>query len=253
MYLHATINRHRLAPADPHATRTLHQLRSSLLAPGRWPLAPFLQSISLSGSLAKHTALRASGPATGASDLDILLSLHPAAPAPLSAWLPSLAEHFRDRLPLPRNVSLRITLDGRHIDLVPARRRPGSTRHTLWQSRFNTWLQTDIAEQIRYVRSSGLTTEILALKLWSRRNLLRFPSFLQELAVIRAIPPGRPISESFLRLLEYLATSFPHARLTDPANSNNVVSDLLTLDEKLRIAYAAERSLQAREWSEVLP
>lgn len=40
---------------------------------------------------------------------------------------------------------------------------------------------------------------------WTRRNTLRFPSFLQELAAIRALPPRRPISESLQTLLTYLA------------------------------------------------
>ncbi len=35
------------------------------------------------------------------------------------------------------------------------------------------------------------------------------------------------------------------ARLLDPANSNNVVSDLLTPEEKFRIAGAAQMSLRA--------
>ena len=109
----------------------------------------------------------------------------------------------------------------------------------LWQSRYDTWLKTDIAEQIRYVRYSGLINEILALKIWRRRHALRFPSFLMELAVIHALKPDRPIDESFTSLLRFLATDFPTTRLLDPANSNNVVSDLLTPVEKLRIARTA--------------
>jgi hypothetical protein len=72
------------------------------------------------------------------------------------------------------------------------------------------------------------------------------------LPAIRALKPNPSISESFLNLLNFLAKDFPTAHLLDPANSNNVVSDLLTPEEKLRIATAAEQSLHAPSWSKIL-
>jgi len=183
----------------------------------------YLESITLAGSHAKGTALRD-------SDIDLFLRFSPGTPGPISAIQTSLADHFHGQI---RNVSVRILLEGRFIDLVPAR------NNILWQARFNTWLKTDIPLQIRYVRDSGLIDEILALKIWRRRHALRFPSFLMELAVIHALIPNRPIEEQFTSLLRFLATDFPTTRLLDPANSNNVVSDLLTDVEKLRIARTA--------------
>ncbi len=243
LYLLATIHRHRAPTDDPHPQTLLRRLKPHI---DRWPLSRYLESMTLSGSQAKQTALRS------ASDVDIFLSLAPNTPGPLSSLAPSLITHFREHLPSPRNVSVRITFEGAQIDLVPARRRPNSTHHTLWQQRYETWLQTDIAQQLRHVQSSGLTTEILALKLWTRRNTLRFPSFLQELTAIRALPPNRPISESLENLLTYLATNFPATRLYDPANTNNEVSSSLTPEEKSRIANAAEMSLKSDNWTKVL-
>ena len=98
-----------------------------------------------------------------------------------------------------------------------------------------TW-SPPVAAQIRHVRDSGLLDHILDLKIWRRRHALRFPSFYLELATLRAL------SASFLHLLRFLAGGFPDARLLDPANSNNVVSDLLTPEEKFRIAGAAQCS-----------
>jgi hypothetical protein len=196
----------------------------------RWSYYKHLESVTLSGSHAKGTALRD-------SDMDLFLSLAPATPGPLAAVHASLADRFILYLPKRRNVSVRITLEGSNIDLVPGRRRPDSTHHILWQARHNPWLKTDIEKQIRYVRSSGFIDEILALKIWRRRLALRFPSFLMELATIHARP------KDFRALLHFLATGFPTTRLLDPANSNNVVSDLLTEVEKLRIARRARLSL----------
>ena len=209
-----------------------------------WRYHKYLNSITLAGSHAKGTDLKD-------SDFDIFLRLSPATPGPLSAMQASLADHLHGRV---RNVAVRIIYEGRFIDLVPAR------GNILWQARFNTWLKTDIDKQIRYVRSSGFLDEILALKIWRRRHALRFPSFLMELATIHALSRRggdcRPISknqsctsctleitESFPALLHFLATDFPTTRLLDPANSNNVVSDLLTEVEKLHIARMARLSL----------
>lgn len=233
LYLHAVINRHRASTHKqfPRLERLIHS----------WG-GKHLESIAISGSHAKSTALRD-------SDVDLFLSL---ASGPLSPMQASLAEHFRYYSPELRNVSVRIRFEGDSIDLVPGRRRPNSTAHTLWQSRRNTWIQTDIAEQTRHVRSSGLIDEILALKIWRRRHALHFPSFILELATIRALKPSSHIAESFLTLLHYLATDFPTARLTDPANSNNIVSDLLTPADKNRIAQTAQTSLLAPTWPEIL-
>ena len=189
----------------------------------------YLESVKLAGSHAKGTALRD-------SDYDLFLRFSSGTPGPLSAIQTSLADHFYGQV---RNVAVRIAYKGLTVDLVPAR------NNTLWQARFNTWLKTDIDKQIQYVRDSGLIDEILALKIWRRRHALRFPSFLMELATIHALKPGRPIEKQFTSLLRFLATDFLTTRLLDPANSNNVVSDLLTEVEKLRIARRAELSLGA--------
>ena len=226
-----------------------------------WSYHKYLESVTLAGSHAKGTDLKD-------SDFDIFLRLSPDAPGPLSAMQTSLWHRLQPVYqPVIRNVAVRIIFEGRSIDLVPARRR--DTCDILWQARHNTWLKTDIEKQIRYVRSSGLIDEILALKIWRRRHALRFPSFLMELATIHALsrargdcPPisknqlctnrssapksaGCPleISQSFPALLHFLATDFPTTRILDPANSNNIVSDLLTDVERLRIARRARLSL----------
>jgi len=197
----------------------------------RWRFYKYVEPVRLAGSHAKGTNLLD-------SDVDIFIELGHDTPASLKEIQRSLAEHFIPFGSRVRNVSVRVTFEKMTIDLVPARRR--DTCDMLWQARFNTWLKTDIPLQIRYVRDSGLIDEILALKIWRRRHALRFPSFLMELAVIHALKPNRPIAQQFTSLLRFLATDFPTTRLLDPANSNNVVSDLLTDVERLHIARTAE-------------
>jgi len=242
LYLLAAVNRQRALDDDRRPEWLRCQVERVLRG---WAFAPWVESITLSGSLPKGTALRD-------SDVDLFLSLSPATPGALAEIHASLGQHFRDFVPRPRNVSLRVHFDGSAIDLVPGRRREGSTNYTLWQLRHATWLQTDIAEQIRYVRASSLGTEIRALKLWRDRNRLRFPSFLVELCAIRVLRAHQPIGESLLKVLEFLSADFSTARLTDPANSNNVVSDVLNAEERARISTGARMALQAEGWAEIL-
>lgn len=220
----------------------------------RWA-GPHLEAVTLSGSYAKGTALRNPSLLPSDVDVDLLLSLSPDTPGPLQRFHSSLAHFFRDFLPQPRNVSLRIRLDSINVDLVPARRRHHSSDHTLWQLRRSTWLQTNIQEQIRYVRRSGFRDQILALKIWRRRHALHFPSFYLELAVIHALsrsPDALSPSARFLHLLDFLSSDFPATTLTDPANSNNRLSDLLAPEEKLCIARTAHQSLTAPTWPQIL-
>ena len=91
---------------------------------------------------------------------------------------------------------------------------------------------------IRVHKALLVILEMLALKIWARDRAPPFPSFLQELATIAALQPGQPISQAFDRLLHYLATDFQTARLTDPANSNHIVSDVLFPSQKSSITAA---------------
>jgi hypothetical protein len=237
-YILAVIRRHMDAPEKGWSTTLAAQLKRRVEALlGSWAYREHLESVKVSGSHAKGTALRG-------GDIDLFLSMAPKTPGPVAPLQISLANHFRYYTPEVRNVSVRIRMDGHAIDLVAGRRREGSGTHTLWQSRFNTWVETDLEEQIRRVRESGLLDEIRAVKIWARRNELRFPSFVQERAVMRATRAGRPIAESFMAVLSWLDREFVRAKLSDP--------EAMTQVEKLRVAAAAWRSVGAREWTGVI-
>ena len=123
LYVHAAVNRHRALDDDSHPDRLRCQVERMLHL---WAFAPWVESVTLSGSIPKGTALRE-------SDVDLFLSLAPETPGPLAEIHSSLAHYFRDFLPRPRNVSLRVHFEGSSIDLVPARRRASSAPYTLWQ------------------------------------------------------------------------------------------------------------------------
>jgi predicted nucleotidyltransferase len=212
LYLQSTINRHRLPETDRHATISLQN----------WSYQKHIESITLSGSRAKSTALRD-------SDTDLLITLTPATPNTLSQIQKSLADHLHAQI---RNVAVRVIQNNQLIDLVPSR------SNTLWQFRNNCELKTNIPQQINQVLTSRRLNEIRALKIWRAHHSLRFPSFLLEQTVIQALPHRAQLAASFLTLLHHLSTCFQTVHLTD--------------SEVHRITQAARESLKARTWPEIL-
>jgi len=211
--------------------------------------ADSLREISRSGSFAKGTAIR------GGTDLDLFLSFHPLRTG-------TLEEIYNDVFDLlqregytarRQNVSIGVQLNGLKIDLVPGRQIRG-TEHNLWVRKQHTWIKTDITQHIRTVQSSGLLDEIRLMKVWRRAHDLEFPSFCLELAVLRALQlrNRNQLAQNMIHVFRFLSGSFADVNLVDPANSNNVVSDDLSREEKGAIARSAEHSLGKSSWHQVL-
>jgi len=78
-------------------------------------------------------------------------------------------------------------------------------------------------------------------------------SFFLELAVIEALKGKRTgnLSNNVIATLEYLKTRIGTARLLDPANTNNVVSDDLSVAGKQAVASAAATALNG-SWQDLV-
>ncbi len=57
------------------------------------------------------------------------------------------------------------------------------------------------------------------------------------------------LSNKVWRVLEYLRDKFVDARVVDPANTNNFLSDDLNTSEKRKIQVASVTSLGASNWN----
>ena len=162
-------------------------------------------------------------------------------------------------------------------------------KHTIYRRRTDAWMQTDVSEHMRVVGRSGWTDEIRAMKIWRERWRLDWPSFYLELTVLDALKGSlsatqeageeaalrsseakshmesspltvalkpcstqRGLAGNMRRALEYVAEDFVRARVVDPANTNNVISDELRTEEKGAIAAAARKALGMSSWESVL-
>jgi hypothetical protein len=60
------------------------------------------------------------------------------------------------------------------------------------------------------------------------------------------------ISDRVWKSLQYLRDTFPTARVVDPANTNNIISDDLTATDRQKIKSAAQAALGAQDWNQIV-
>lgn len=212
----------------------------------------FLIGVSPSGSFAKGTANRSG------TDIDLFISLSTQTGETLKEIYESLFKCMADigYTPKRQNVSINVRVGAYDVDLVPGKHQgfPG-TDHSLYRRRADSWTKTNIATHINHVVAAGWQLETRVVKLWRDQKRLDFPSFYLELAAIRAL--GYPLYKGALadnvwKVFQFLASNFSGARIQDPANTNNVISDDLTAAERGTIKAAAARALQAKTWNEIV-
>lgn len=226
-------------------------------------LAPIIQSwagnllrgMKPSGSWAKGTANKSG------TDIDLFISLDSTTAATLKEIYDTLFERMKNEgyQPKRQNVSINVqmkTLKGLFdVDLTPGRQQPGSAiDHSIYVRKRGTWTKTNVDKHIEAVRLGGRIRESRYLKLWRNRLGLDFPSFYLELTVINALY-GKygTTARNVMTVFDYLRDSFPNARVVDPANSANILSDDLTAIEKAAVKNAAATARNATDWNHIVP
>jgi hypothetical protein len=144
---------------------------------------------------------------------------------------------------------------GFHIDVVPGR----AIDHRFFEANLHrtdtrTTLKTSLKTHIDTVRSSGRRDAIRLMKLWrERRNVPFKKSFLLELMTIEGCK-GTPFDDLGTQLqasLVYIRDNILVRNFSDPANSNNSLSDDLDRTQGVQIRKAAADAAAARSWGEV--
>lgn len=217
--------------------------------------------VSYSGSYAKGTAVSL------ASDVDIFVSLSSDCEqnnGGLSTIYNSLGRWLQSKGYAgirQQNVSYRVMLGDLKVDITPARKRAGNTNaHSLFVSKKSSWVLSSPQNHINDISRSGRSNEIKLLKIWRELHGLEFPSIYLEYLTILNLLYGKPTSVdnleiNFFHMLSRLAadTSNPlSAQIKDPANSNNILSDLLSDREKLAIKRVAQSSIGQPTWDKIV-
>lgn len=153
------------------------------------------------------------------------------------------------------NVAIRLAYDGFHVDVVPGRALDAIFyRANLYASERDTTKLTSLKAHIDLIRKGGNQDVVKVLKLWKRQRGLPIGSFVLELATISGLYGNRDQTwrAEFGRFFEWLQFHFSKARLVDPANSNNVVSDDLSALDKLRVQSAAALARSQGDWRRIV-
>lgn len=205
-----------------------------------------------SGSYSKGTAINIS------TDIDLFISMDHNTPGTLKEMYDFLFNKFNNLNYNPRkqNVSIGMMVNGIAVDLIPGRKLSGNTNdHNLWKNKQQTSIKTNIQQHINLVKDSGRIDEIKIIKIWRNLNKLEFPSIYLELAVIEALK-GKTIGDlanNVWYVLKYLSsTEFRDKSFVDPANSNNIISDDISLSEKLVLNTRALNSRTKSKWEEIV-
>lgn len=251
-------------PADVYLRRILRRemVDTSMTSPLRkvqttlWPVIwtwanGHLLSVEPSGSFSKGTA-NASG-----TDIDLFISVSPNVVEGLGEIYNKLeralqAAGYKTRR---QNVSINITVSGQSVDLVPAQRQNLMLdNHSLYRRKADTWTKTNVTAHARHIALSGRTEEIRVMKLWRDQMGLDFPSFYLELTVIRALRRSAfgDLASNVSKVFEFLRDDFLKARVEDPANMNNVISDDLSVADKLRIVAAGKWARSTLYWRDIV-
>ena len=228
------------------------QLGAEVAGPIRAWAGPQLSRLTFSGSYAKHTGV------AGVADVDIFVSLKADTQGTLMELYESLFRlaDARGWGPRRQNVSIGVTLGGTRADLVPGRVQTRYRNyHSLYVRKRDSWTQTNVALHTDTVLRSGRLDEIRAVKIWRRlQGLDFFPSLHLELFVIQALS-GRSkttLAANVLHAVRAIRSSLITTRIVDPANSNNVLSDLMTDSEQEFVVRAAGRAAAEPYWENII-
>lgn len=217
--------------------------------------------ILTSGSCAKGTAISLS------SDVDLMVSLTPEChkdDGGLKRCYDSLFTFLASEKYAgvrKQNVSVRIEFCGLEIDVTPARQMTGyQNYHSLYVSKTDSWKQTNIKMHINDVSMSGRLDEIRLLKIWREKHQIDFPSIYLEYLTIKHLLFGKSkaatnLADNFYHCLCELAKNEDNPllkRVDDPANTNNILSDLLTFSEKQKIFQAAQVAISENDFSKIV-
>jgi hypothetical protein len=227
------------------------RLGASVAGPIRSWAGHQLNTLEYSGSYAKETGVR------GISDVDVFISLKADTTTPLKEIYSSLYELAQQQEWSPRaqNVSVGVTINGTRGDLVPGKVQVGyQNYHSLYLRKRDSWTQTNVSLHVQTVRNSSRLNEIRAIKIWRFLHGLDFPSLYLELFTIKSLTARsrNSLADNVLYALQTIGTSLASIRIEDPANTNNILSDEITVKEKQQIAALAAQSARQPYWEDII-
>jgi hypothetical protein len=139
------------------------------------------------------------------------------------------------------------------IDVVPGRYIDGKTgdvfiyQHAAEKER----LKTNLEKHISHVRDSGVADPIRLMKLWRCRNGLTIKNFVLELLIIDLLSgkKANTLTSQLSHVWKKFRDDSENLSVTDPANENNDLSELLKSGVRSQLSSVAGSTLNLIETS----
>ena len=219
-----------------------------------------IMEVQKSGSRAKGTAIK------GSSDMDMFLSITDRNNEDtLQNYYNEIYDFLKNKGYKVRkqNVSIGIQYYGYDIDIVPAKKTNQSSYmkdlksyydHWLWSNKKQHRTKTNIQKHIDIVRDNSLQNYVMLTKVWRNNHGLDFPSIYIELMINEALSKKRSydLAKDFYYILSYIRDNIENKKIVDPSNSQNIISDSLSTQEKASIKKAVVDSFAKQYWSQVI-
>lgn len=204
------------------------------------------------GSYGKHTIIRQR------YDLDIIIYWPNSTTSTIKGIYSAVGEELQKnwKTVRPKTVSWELSFPGGfHIDVVPGRALDDSFREAnLYRTDTGTTLKTSLKTHIDTVRNSGRRDAIRLMKLWREKKRVPFKkTFLLELMTIYGChgTPTDNLDSQVQAALLYIRENILDCNIKDPANSNNSLTEDLSVTARILICNAAKAAVDARNWLEV--
>lgn len=203
------------------------------------------------GSYAKRTMIKAS------YDLDIVIYW----PHDTNFTLKRISDGVKKQLDKhwthvnKKKVAWELPFKGNfHIDVIPGRALDEKNfEANLYRKDNGQSLKTSIKVHIDTIREADRRDAIRLVKLWKTKNNLPFKTFILEQMVIEGCKGATRIElePQLIKAFRHIHDKIGHARLLDPANTNNVISNEMTAGEKNAVKKAAKTVIDAKTWADV--
>jgi hypothetical protein len=126
--------------------------------------------------------------------------------------------------------------------------------HVMQNLNFSKEILTNFNIHTSNVLESNYQKEIILMKLWREKHQLNFPTMYLELVVIDVLRKcnKKNLFSRIIRILDFLRKDFISEKFYDPSNTNNVISDYISLEEKAKIQSVAKLSLTEEYISDIV-
>jgi len=247
-YISSIISKHKLPTGlDTKVYQAAHHFIPIIR---RWA-GGVLENIAFIGSYTKNTRV------IGSTEMDFLISLDIHTCGTLNDLYENLFSYLESEKmnPKRKNFSIRLIYSNVSFELFLTRK-PSADKegNMLFNGETQACLETNVHKHTDLVTKSERMDEIMALKIWRNLHHLKFPTLYLELTVLNALFNRKKnrLEKNFLNVMDYLIDRFIDDEVRDPANHENIVSGLLTHDEKKIISDAARVTRNQADWGNII-